>query len=133
MWNLYLCINIQCLFKYISTIKGSRRFYILYYKFIQLMVFYGILRHFRAFQDSKYVIYTSIQPLSNINLSCYLSIQCYIRGQYSTIAFIILESLIFNIFILDLFKTIYSFIISYSPPNTLVKDYLINNAFSFTN
>ena len=133
MRYLYLYINIQYLFKRISTTKGSRRFCILYCKFIQLIAFWSILQHFRAFQNSKYVVYTSIQPLSNINLSYYLSIQYYIRGQYSTIVFIALKFLIFNIFILDLSRTIYSFIISYSPLSTLVKDYLVNNAFSFTN
>ena len=86
--------------------------------------FCGILGHFRIV-DMLYIL--SIQPLSNINLFYYLSIWCYIRGYYFIIVFVVLESFIFNIFILDLFKTIYSFIISHSPPNTLARDYLANN------
>ena len=90
------------------------------------MAFYSILEHFRIV-DILYI--PSIQPLSNVNLSYYLSIWCHIRGYCSTIAFIMLESFIFNIFILDLSRTIYSFIISRSPPSTLARDCLANNTF----
>jgi membrane-anchored protein YejM (alkaline phosphatase superfamily) len=94
------------------------------------MAFCSILGHFRIV-DILYI--PSIQPLSNINLSRYLSIWCYIRGYYFTIVFIILESFTFNIFILNLSRIIYNFIISYSPPSTLARDCLANNTFSLAN
>ena len=40
-----------------------------------------------------------------------------------------LKSFIFNIFILDLSRTIYNLIIFYSPPNTLARDCLANDTF----
>ena len=94
------------------------------------MAFYGILGYFRIV-DILYIF--SIQPFSNVNLFYYLSIWCHIKGYYFTIVFIALKSFTFNIFILDLFRTIYSLIISHSPPSTLARDYLANNTFSLTN
>ena len=94
------------------------------------MAFCSILGHFRTVN----ILYIpSIQLFSNVNLFYYLSIWYYIRGYYFTIAFIILKSFIFNIFILDLSRTIYSLIIFYSPPSTLVRDCLANNTFSLAN